>query len=84
MTDKGSGDAPLLIKALFEWKEHQNSIDRAANLGDTITSPSPYSGADQVKDRDSAKPESAFQVQVEVWGINTQEEIRGVGPKITE
>jgi hypothetical protein len=84
MTDKGSGDAPLLIKALFEWEEHQNSIDRAANLGNTITSPGPYCGADQVKDGDSAKPESAFQGQVEVWGINTQEEIRGVGPKITE
>ena len=67
------------IETLFEGKQHQHTIDTAANVAHPVLTPCPYRRAHVVHGRDPAPAKHRLEPEIEIRGINSDEHVRLAG-----
>ena len=84
VTDEATGRLMLIVKGLFKRQEGQYQIGRRLDLMNTGLAPGPDRGADIVHRLDALTLEDELHPDIEIRGIDADEEIRWIGDQFTD
>ena len=84
VADKTTGSLMLVVEGFFKWQEGQHQIGRRLDLMNARLPPSPDRWADIMNRLDTVPFEEKLNPDIEIWGIDADEEIRGIGDQFPD